>query len=87
MTTPAEAVRCFERAIRLSPVDPQLHTTLNGLGAALIELGRFDEAIVAGKKALRQKAPFSAAYRCLASAFAHLARAAAASLDFVEHQQ
>jgi adenylate cyclase len=71
---PEEAVRSFERAMRLSPVDPQLHTTLVGLGAALIELGRFDEAIVAGKKAQRQNPPFSATHHCLAAAFAHLRR-------------
>jgi adenylate cyclase len=45
---------------------------------ALIELGRFDEAIVAGKKALRQNPSFSVSYRCLASAFAHLGRDAEA---------
>jgi len=45
---------------------------------ALIELGRFDEAIAAGKKALRQNPSFSTAYRCLASAFAHLGRDAEA---------
>ena len=45
---------------------------------AFIELRRFDEAIVAGKKALRQNPSFSGAYRCLASAFAHLGRDAEA---------
>jgi adenylate cyclase len=45
---------------------------------ALIELGRFDEAIVAGKKAQRQNPSFSSAYRCLASAYAHLGRDAEA---------
>jgi adenylate cyclase len=39
---------------------------------AHIELGRFDEAIVAGKKAQRQNPSFPVAYRCLAAAFAHL---------------
>ena len=39
-----------------------------------IELRRFDEAIVAGKKALRQTHTLGAAYHCLASAFAHLGR-------------
>jgi adenylate cyclase len=48
---PEEAVRSFERAIRMSPVDPQLSPTFAGMGLAFIELGRFDEAIVAGKKA------------------------------------
>ena len=71
---PEEAVRSFERAIRMSPVDPLLHQTFLGMATALIELRRFDEAIVAGKKALRQKTSFSAPYRCLASAFAHLGR-------------
>ena len=71
---PEEAVRSFERAMRLSPVDPQLHTTLVGIGLAFIELGRFDEAIVAGKKAQRLNPAFQSSYRCLASAFAHLGR-------------
>ena len=44
------------------------------MGFALIELRRFDEAIVAGKKAQRQNPSYSGAYRCLASAFAHLGR-------------
>jgi adenylate cyclase len=71
---PEEAVRSFERSIRMSPVDPRLHFTFTGMGYAFIELRRFDEAIVAGKKALRQNPFYSGAYRCLASAFAHLGR-------------
>jgi adenylate cyclase len=75
---PEEAVRSFERAIRMSPVDPGLHITLVGMGYAFIELRRFDEAIVAGKKAQRQSPSYGAAYRCLASTFAHLGRDAEA---------
>jgi adenylate cyclase len=75
---PEEAIRSFERAIRVSPVDPRLYMTLSGIGLALIELRRFDEAIAAGKKALRQNPSFVATYRCLASAFAHLGRDAEA---------
>jgi tetratricopeptide (TPR) repeat protein len=71
---PEEALRSFERAIRLNPLQ---YSTFSGMGVALIELRRFDEAIVAGKKALRQN-PYSAAYRCLAAAFAHLGRDAEA---------
>jgi adenylate cyclase len=48
------------------------------MGYALIELRRFDEAIVAGKKARRQNSSYVGAYRCLASAFAHLGRDAEA---------
>ena len=75
---PEEAVRSFERAMRMSPVDPRLHTTFAGMGLAFIELGRFDEAIVGGKKAQRLNPHFSVAYHCLASAFAHLGRDAEA---------
>jgi adenylate cyclase len=75
---PEEAIRSFERAIRMSPVDPRLHLTFHGIGMALIELRRFDEAIVAEKKALRQNPSYGAAYCCLASAFAHLGRDAEA---------
>jgi TolB-like protein len=75
---PDEAIRSCERAIRVSPLDPRLHITFAGMGLAFIELGRFDEAIVAGKKAQRQNPSYSSAYRCLASAFAHLGRDAEA---------
>jgi adenylate cyclase len=73
-----EAIRSFERAMRMSPVDPRLHLTFSGMAHALIELRRFDEAIVAGKRAQRQNSSFSPAYRCLASAFAHIGRDAEA---------
>jgi adenylate cyclase len=75
---PEEAVRSFERAVRMSPVDPELHQSLVGMGYALIELRRFDEAVAAGKKAVRQNPSYPATYRCLASAFAHLGRDAEA---------
>ena len=75
---PEEAIRSFECAVRMSPIDPQLYQPFAGMGAALIELGRFDQAIVAGRKAQRQNLSFSPAYRCLAAAFAHLGRDAEA---------
>jgi adenylate cyclase len=75
---PEEAVYGFERALRMSPVDPMTHQTLVGMGFALIELGRFDEAIATAKKALRWNSSYSVAYRCLASAYAHLDRVAEA---------
>lgn len=69
-----EAVRSFERAVRVSPVDPWLQYAFAGIGYASIELRRFDEAIAAGKKALRLNRYHSGALRVLASAFAHLGR-------------
>jgi adenylate cyclase len=83
----AEALQSFERAVRISPADPSLHLLFVGIAWASIELRRFDEAIVAGKKALRQNFSVAMAYRCLASALAHLGRdteareAAARSLE------
>ena len=75
---PEEAVRSFERAIRMSPIDPRLHQSLVGMGMASVELSRFEEAIAAGKKALRQNPSYAGAYRCLAAAFAYLGRDAEA---------
>ncbi|MCK1307660.1 winged helix-turn-helix domain-containing tetratricopeptide repeat protein [Bradyrhizobium sp. 45] len=75
---PEEAMRSFERAIRMSPVDPLLHMTFFGIGNALMRLRRFDEAIVVFKKALRHNPFFVPAYRGLASGFAHLGRDAEA---------
>ena len=83
-----EAVRSFERAMRMSPVGPERHLAFGGMGMAFIDLGRFDEAIVWGKKAQRHNPSFPATYYCLASAFAHLGRdseareAAARLLEF-----
>jgi adenylate cyclase len=75
---PEEAVRSFERAKRMSPIDPLLERLFVGMAAAYIELRRFDEAIAAAKKAQRQNSSFPAVYGCLASAFAHLGRDAEA---------
>jgi adenylate cyclase len=75
---PEQAVPSFERAIRMSPVDPRLHRALVGMAFAFIELCRFDEAIVAARKALRQSPSYPPAYRCLVSALAHLGRDAEA---------
>jgi adenylate cyclase len=59
----------------MSPIDPAMFA---GMGMALVELRRFDEAIVAGKKAQRLNPSHSYAYLCRASAFAHLGRDAEA---------
>jgi adenylate cyclase len=69
-----EAVGSFERAIRMSPIDPLLHRVFAQMGLAFIELRRFNEAIIAGKKAQRQNPSYLPVYRCLTSAFAHLGR-------------
>jgi adenylate cyclase len=75
---PEKALPSFERAIRLSLVGPLTHRPLVGTAVAYIELGRFDEAIVAGRKAQRQSPSLVFSYYCLASAFAQLGRDAEA---------
>ena len=75
---PEEAIRSFERAILLSPFDPLLFVTFTEMGVAFIGLGRFDEAVVAAKKALSQTQIFVPSYCCLTTALAHLGREAEA---------
>src|SRR5262249_40854561 len=73
-----EALRSFERSVRMNPMAPLLYA---GMAVALIELRRFDEAVAAAARALRQN-PFispnapaiSGACAPLASALAHLGR-------------
>jgi len=71
---PEEAIRSFERAIRISPFDRLLVSNLAGMSFAFIDLGRFDEAVAAARKALQTNQTSGAAYRCLAAALAHLGR-------------
>jgi adenylate cyclase len=73
-----EAIRSFELAIRLSPLDPLLYLTLTGMSLALVCLGRFEEAVTTARKALRKNPSFSSAWRSLISALAHLGREAEA---------
>ncbi|GLR88605.1 adenylate/guanylate cyclase domain-containing protein [Bradyrhizobium iriomotense] len=75
---PDEALRSFERAIRLSPVDPWIFLMFTGMGIAFIDLQRFDEAAAFARKALRKNQVSSMVYRCLAVALAHLGREAEA---------
>ncbi len=75
---PEEAIRSFARTIPLNPFEPSLFSAFTGMGAAFIGLGRFDEAVAAAKKAIRQNELYPVTYRCLAIALAHLRREAEA---------
>ena len=75
---PEEAIRSFARTIRLSPFDSSLFSALTGMGAAFIGLGRFDEAVAATRKAIRQNPLYPVTYRILVIALAHLRREAEA---------
>jgi TolB-like protein len=86
---PEEAIRSFERAIRVSPFDRLLASNFVGMGFAFIDLGRFDEAVAAARKALQKDEAHGGAYRCLAAALAQLGRDAEArttATQFLEVQ-
>ena len=64
------AVQRFERAKRLSPVEPMLFSFNTGLGLAFMFLGRLDLAIHWASEALTMSQRFPATHRCLAAAHA-----------------
>ena len=47
---PEEALRSFERAIRMSPVDPRLHLTFTGMGMALLSFVALTRPSSRGRK-------------------------------------
>lgn len=51
----AAAVPSFERAVRLSPVDPLLHQFLGGLAAAVGAQGRYDEAVSIAERSVDEQ--------------------------------
>jgi adenylate cyclase len=67
---PQGAVGFFERAIRLSPRDLRNFETLGGLAGALVQLGRYDEAVATARRGVQQGPNFSAGLRFLVAALA-----------------
>jgi adenylate cyclase len=68
---PAAGVPCFERAIRLSPLDPFSFNCFIGLGLAAFASGKPEEAAKWTQRALREKVGMTWAYRDLAVFLAH----------------
>ena len=52
---PADAEELFRRAIRLSPLDPQMAHLLHGLAIACLRRGRYEEALAASERASRER--------------------------------
>ena len=75
---PAAGRPCFERAIRLSPLDPFSFNCFIGLGLAAFAEGRPDEAAGWTRKALHQKPAATWMFRDLATFLAHAGQAEAA---------
>jgi adenylate cyclase len=78
-----EAILHLERAIRLSPHDPQNAVFNVALGAAHYLAGRYDEAVTFSRKAWQQRYGLTAAHRVYCASLAQAGRAgeARAALD------
>jgi adenylate cyclase len=64
-------IPCFERAIRLSPLDPFSFNCFIGLGLATFALDKPEEAAKWTQRAMREKVGMTWAYRDLATFLAH----------------
>ena len=68
------AIVHFERAMRLSPLDPAMSALIVGTGVAHVVCGRHEEAIAAGQRAIGVDPNFAAAHRLMAIALGFLGR-------------
>jgi adenylate cyclase len=71
---PEAGTACFERAIRLSPLDPFSFNCYIGLGLARFAAGHPDEAVEWTQRAMREKIGMTWAYRDLATFLAAAGR-------------
>jgi adenylate cyclase len=68
------AVECFQRAMRLSPLDQEMGLMLWGLCLGHLMARRNDEALACGQAAVREMPNYSPAHRFLAFALVRLGR-------------
>jgi adenylate cyclase len=68
------AIEALERAMRLSPLDPQRWFIFGGMSFAHLVARRFTEAVDWVDRSLREQPQYAAAYRMKAIACAHLGR-------------
>lgn len=76
---PAEGLESGLKALRLSPHDPRLSLWLPGVAAASFHLGRFEEAISYGLKALARRPGYGVPLRYVVASLGWLGRAAEAA--------
>jgi hypothetical protein len=67
---PADAIECFERAMRLSPLDPLAYIACSGMGAAHLFAGRYNEAASWARKASHEQPNAATTLRVAAIAYA-----------------
>jgi adenylate cyclase len=71
---PAAAIGRFERAMRLSPLDPLAYLACGGIGFAHLFAGRSDEALAWARKASHEQPDWAASWRLAAIAYAQSGR-------------
>lgn len=71
---PEEAIRVMEKAIRLSPRDPQMHLFLHQIAVAHLVAGRYEDALRREQESIRLRADQPHVYRIIAAAYGHLGR-------------
>jgi adenylate cyclase len=72
---PDPATTHFKRAMRLSPLDPQISYFLSGLGYAYVMARRFEDAVEVSTRAVAEMPERATGYRSLAAALHALGRA------------
>jgi adenylate cyclase len=81
---PKEAIGHFERALRLSPLDPMNFNNYVGMGAAHELMQQYDQAVVLLQRALEERPNAKWIYRSLANAFAGAGRMEEARKAYAE---
>jgi adenylate cyclase len=67
---PADAIERFERAMRLSPLDPLAYYAYVGMGLAHLFAGHYDEAACWARKAIHEQPNWASVWRIAAIAYA-----------------
>ena len=81
---PQKAIAHFERALRLSPIDPMNFNNYVGIGSAHIVAQEYDEAAAFYRRALEERPNASWIYRNLASSLSGAGRVEEAKQAFAE---
>jgi adenylate cyclase len=71
---PLVAIDHFQRAMRLSPLDPEKGIALSGIGMSCLMLERFEEALEWGGQALREMPNYGSSHRVVIGAMVGLQR-------------
>jgi tetratricopeptide (TPR) repeat protein len=71
---PGPAIEAFQRAMRLSPLDPFSWSFIGGIAFAHLAAGRYEDAIEWADRSLREQPRYSTLLRAKAVSYAHLGR-------------